>query len=83
MTEVSRNHLLFRMELNSLRASSIRFWREEMAMFLNILSWGHVKATQATGIRIYTGFMIFYTVINIHCKVTRLVKDTRRFFLNG
>ena len=29
MTEVSRNHLLFRMELNSLRASSIRFWRED------------------------------------------------------
>ena len=28
MTEVSRNHLLFRMELKSLSASSIRFYYE-------------------------------------------------------
>jgi len=29
MTDVSRNHLLFRIELNSRSASSIRFWGEE------------------------------------------------------
>jgi len=29
MTEVSRNHLLFRIELNSRSASSIRFWGGE------------------------------------------------------
>lgn len=38
MTEVSRNHLLLRMELNSRKASSKRFWRESNTNQLPSLS---------------------------------------------
>ena len=71
MTEVSRNHLLFRMELNNLRASSIRFWREEDGnVFKNLVMRTHKSYASYWN----QNLMIIYT---IHCKVTLYISEFR------